>query len=145
MSLLLWIVNCWVDTVYLLHNVIKVKVKVNVQQSLYRSGEVLSVPGGWGSQISRQWPHEGGKVSPTHRPPLPPRKYSRYLFLLETESTPGATVWPEGLCQWKIPMTPSGIEPATFWFVAQYLSQLHHCVHSYDSRKNHNKHGTEMA
>jgi len=33
---------------------------------------------------------DGGKVvSLTHRPPLPPRKYSRYLFLLEAESTPG--------------------------------------------------------
>jgi len=32
----------------------------------------------------------GGKVvSLTHRPPLPPRKYSRYSFLLEAESTPG--------------------------------------------------------
>ena len=34
--------------------------------------------------------HDGGKVvSLTHRPPLPPRKYSRYSFLLEAESTPG--------------------------------------------------------
>jgi len=30
------------------------------------------VPEGSGSQISRQLAHEGGKVSPTHRPPLPP-------------------------------------------------------------------------
>ena len=48
------------------------------------------VQGGSGSQISRQLACEGGKVvSPTHRPPLPPRKYSWYSFLLEDESTPG--------------------------------------------------------
>jgi len=34
--------------------------------------------------------NEGAKVvSPTHRPPLPSRKYSWYSFLLAAESTPG--------------------------------------------------------
>jgi hypothetical protein len=44
----------------------------------------------WGSQISRQTAHEGGKVvSPTYRPPLHPMKYFRYSFMLEAGSTPG--------------------------------------------------------
>jgi len=51
-----------------------------------------------GPQVSRKlkFPYfvttaqDGGKVvSLTHRPPLPPRKYSWYSFLLEDESTPG--------------------------------------------------------
>jgi hypothetical protein len=48
-----------------------------------------------------------------------PREYSWYSSLLEAESTPGPLMRLEESCQWKIPMTPSGIDPATFRFVAQ--------------------------
>jgi hypothetical protein len=71
-------------------NIIKNVQTFHVKRSHYRPGQTLRVPGGWGSQISRQLAHEGGNVvSPTHRPPLPPRNYSWYSFLLEAESTPG--------------------------------------------------------
>jgi len=69
---------------------------------------------------------DGGKVvSLTHRPPLTPGIAPGTYFCQRLS-------WPQGhstigriLCQWKIPMTPAGIEPATFQFVVQHLN---HCA-----------------
>jgi hypothetical protein len=72
------------------------------KQSHYRPGQALRVPAGWGSQIWRQSEHESGKVvSPTHRPPLPPRKYCWYSFLLRGWVSPRVIVWPEVLSMQK--------------------------------------------
>jgi len=51
-------------------------IRIMSGKSLYRPGQSLRFPGSGGSQILRQSSHEGGKVvCPTHRSPLPPRRY----------------------------------------------------------------------
>jgi len=75
---------------------------LKIKQFLYRTGHVLRVPGGWGSQISRQTAHEDGKfVSPTHWSPLlsPRKEISLAHFSIRDRVDPKSIVEPEGLWQ----------------------------------------------
>jgi hypothetical protein len=100
---------------------------VKVKQCHYRPGQALRFPGGWGSQISRQSAYNGGKVdSPTHRPPLLPRKYSWYSFLLEAESIPGPQCDRKDYVNKKFQWHNRESDPRPF--VAQCLNQLRHRV-----------------
>jgi hypothetical protein len=68
------------------------------------------------------------RLSNRHTGHLYPQQISLVLIWVTGCVNPKAIVRSERRSQWTIPMTPSGIEAATFRFVAERLSQFHHRV-----------------
>ena len=86
------------------------------KQAKSKAGPLQAWSGPEGSR-KLGFPHFVTTAQPYAPAAFTPRKCSWYSFLLEAESTPGR--------EWKNPLTPAGIEPATFRFVAQHLN---HCA-----------------
>jgi hypothetical protein len=80
-----------------------------------------SVPGGWATQISRQSPHmKYWGCEP--RAPIDLTPQEIFLLLISVRGWVDSRIIDMGLCQWKIPTTPSGIEPPGFQREAHFLN-----------------------
>jgi len=94
---------------------------ISATQSNPRAGHTFSAPG---RRDSRYSAHECGKVLQPYAPAaFPPQEIFLVLISARDGVEPRATVRPEGLGQWNIPMIPSGIEPSNFRLAAQCLNQ----------------------
>jgi len=97
----------------------KTSVKKKIKQTRYKPGVAQRVPGSYSSQISWQRQRMVVSLSALDTSLLYPQEIHMVLISVRGWVDPRALVRPEGLCHWKIPMTPSGIEPATSRFLLQ--------------------------
>jgi hypothetical protein len=113
-----------------------IHMRFHFHQSLQNIGKAIPLQAWTGPEGSRRLKrpdfidsrHIKVVTSTLHTGRLYPQEIFLVLVSVKGWVNPRAIVWPKGLCQWKIPMAPWGIEPATFWLVAQCLNQLCHRV-----------------
>jgi len=99
-----------------------------LKQSNCRPGQALKFSEVEALRFQDNWHMKVVRLSTLRTGRLYPQETFLVLISVRVWVDPRAIVRPEGLCQWKYPMTPSGIEPATFWLVAQCLNQLRYRV-----------------
>ena len=71
---------------------------------------------------------KGAKLTTLHTGRIYPQEVFRVFISAKGQVRPKATVRPEVLRQWKIPVTTPGIEPATFRIVVWCHNQLRYGV-----------------
>jgi len=94
-----------------------------IPEQAWTGSRRLRLPGFWDSRQGCQ---------PNAPTAFTPQEIFLVIISVRGWVDPRTIVQPEGLIQWKLPVTPPEIEPATFRLVAQCLNQLLQVVNASD-------------
>jgi hypothetical protein len=102
--------------------------QIEVKQSHYRPDRPSGFQEVETPRFQDNWHMKVLRLSALRSGRLYHQKVCLVLLSVRGWVNPRAMVRPEGLFQWKSPVIPSGIEPATLWLVAKSLIELRHRV-----------------